>query len=613
MSTRYGRILVLIVDLDLTVDECAWAFAVSTIVLQPQDRLHKIDDQDSYNHQHDDESDDFGDKPENGKRQPDRQEKNFEKGFHSPSQRLLGTGLSNGHNPPCDKVRDEERENTGRKRKENSNQPDDGGIDVHQLRDASAHTGDFLFTDRTVQTLHRYLQKSCVQTLSQIDRWKYTKIFYRFPSKFFLSLSRPFPLLQRPMNILVLNCGSSSVKFQIIQTDVDLIENNADRRQAAGVIERIGTQSLITLQAEGQPKVKQATPLRDHRAALDYILRWIIAPDTGIAEIKSLGDIHAVGHRVVHGGEKFTRSVLIDEKVIEEIEDNIELAPLHNPANLKGIIAARELLGTAVPQVAVFDTAFHSTMPETSYLYAIPYQLYRRYRIRRYGFHGTSHRYVAYRYRQVMGINRDQVNIITLHLGNGCSACAIKNGDSVDTSMGLTPLEGLVMGTRSGDIDPSIIEFIHHKEGMSINEIDTMLNKQSGLLGISGLTNDMRELLEEDKEKQDRRARLAIDIFCYRVRKYIGSYLAAYGGSDAIVFTGGIGENSAVIRQRVCSGLEWMGLHLDDTKNASMINGKEGEISTENSRLRAYVIPTNEELLIARDTLRTVKNLPRRW
>lgn len=415
------------------------------------------------------------------------------------------------------------------------------------------------------------------------------------------------------MNVLVLNCGSSSVKFQIIQTDVDLIEQNADKRLAGGVIERIGSQSLITLQAESQPKVKQASPLRDHRAALDYILRWIISPESRITDINSLADIHAIGHRVVHGGEQFTRSVRIDDTVIEQIEDAIELAPLHNPANLKGIIAARELLGTAIPQVAVFDTAFHSTMPETSYLYAIPYQLYRRHRIRRYGFHGTSHRYVAYRYRQIMGIKREQVNIITLHLGNGCSACAIKNGDSVDTSMGLTPLEGLVMGTRGGDIDPSIIEFIHHKEGMSIDEIDTMLNKQSGLLGISGLTNDMRELLDEEQEKQDRRARLAIDIFCTRIKKYIGAYLAELGGSDAIVFTGGIGENSPIIRQRICEGLEWMGLSIDSEKNKIMTNGKEGEISTADSRIKGYVIPTNEELLIARDTVRVVKDVPRRW
>ncbi len=415
------------------------------------------------------------------------------------------------------------------------------------------------------------------------------------------------------MNILVLNCGSSSVKFQIISTDIDLIEKNADKYLAGGVIERIGSQALITLQVEGKQKIRQAAPLRDHRAALDYVLRWIISPESNITNINSLADIHAVGHRVVHGGEKFTRSIKISDSVIVEIEDNIDLAPLHNPANLKGINAAKELLGPGVPQVAVFDTAFHSTMPEASYLYAIPYQLYRRHRIRRYGFHGTSHRYVAYRYRQMMKIKREETSIITLHLGNGCSACAIKNGESLDTSMGLTPLEGLVMGTRGGDIDPSILEFIHHKEGMSLVEIDTMLNKQSGLLGISGLTNDMRELLDEEKEKQDRRATLAINIFCMRVKKYIGAYLAEMGGADAIVFTGGIGENSPIIRERICNGLEWMGLTLDKKKNTAMTNGKEGIISSQKSTLKAFVIPTNEELLIARDTVRTVKNAPRRW
>jgi acetate kinase len=286
---------------------------------------------------------------------------------------------------------------------------------------------------------------------------------------------------------------------------------------------------------------------------------------------------------------------------------------LHNPANLKGIVAAQELLGPDVPQVAVFDTAFHSTMPEQAYLYAIPYQLYRRHRIRRYGFHGTSHRYVAYRYRTLMNIKREAVNIITIHLGNGCSACAIKGGDSIDTSMGLTPLEGLVMGTRGGDMDPSIVDFIHHKEGMSLLEIDTMLNKQSGLLGISGLTNDMRELLDEEKEKQDRRAALAITIFCMRVKKYIGAYLAEMGSADAIVFTGGIGENSPVIRERICENLGILGITVDRKKNHAIIGGKEGVISTPKGKLKVLVIPTNEEILIARDTLRTVKNVPRRW
>jgi acetate kinase len=261
----------------------------------------------------------------------------------------------------------------------------------------------------------------------------------------------------------------------------------------------------------------------------------------------------------------------------------------------------------------VFDTGFHSTMPETSYLYAIPYQLYRRHKIRRYGFHGTSHRYVAYRYRQLTGKDVEGTNIITLHLGNGCSACAIKGGASINTSMGLTPLEGLVMGTRGGDLDPSVIEFLSHKEAMSLNEIDALLNKQSGLLGLSGLTNDMRDLLAEENEHQDRRAKLAIDIFCLRVKKYIGAYLAEMGGADAVVFTGGIGENSAEVRRRVCSGLEWFGIDMDVDANDKLYGGKEGEMGRPNSKVKLFVIPTNEELLIARDTVRSVRNAPRRW
>ncbi|HEY5616062.1 MAG TPA: acetate kinase [Bacteroidota bacterium] len=414
------------------------------------------------------------------------------------------------------------------------------------------------------------------------------------------------------MNILVLNCGSSSLKFQIIETDLEHIEKNSDVQKAKGIIERIGSQALITVQAAGKPALKQATPLRDHRAALDYVLRWVISPEAHIPGIQSLSDIQAVGHRVVHGAEKFVKSAVIDQSVIEGIEDCIELAPLHNPANLKGIHAARELLGAGIPQVAVFDTSFHTTMPETSYLYAIPYQLYRRHKIRRYGFHGTSHRYVAYRYRQILGKEREQTNIITLHLGNGCSVCAIRNGDSVDTSMGLTPLEGLVMGTRAGDIDPSILEFLVHKEGMSLPEIDALLNKQSGLLGVSGLTNDMRDLLDEEREHKDRRATLAIDLFCLRIKKYIGAYLAELGGTDGLVFTGGIGENSPAIRKRICTGLEWLGISIDDTLNASAV-GKELEITTSGGKLRVFVIPTNEELLIARDTVRSIKDAPRRW
>lgn len=415
------------------------------------------------------------------------------------------------------------------------------------------------------------------------------------------------------MNVLVLNCGSSSVKFQVVATDLDLISKDADKRLASGVIERVGSESLITFEAQGRPKLRTAEPLRDHRAALDRILRWVVSSDSGVPGISSLSDIHAVGHRVVHGGEKFTMGVLIDDAVVEGIEDTIELAPLHNPANLKGIVAARELLGPGVPQVAVFDTAFHSTMPETAYLYALPYQLYRRYRLRRYGFHGTSFRYLAYRYRLMTGKKPKDVNVVALHLGNGASACAIKAGESIDTSMGMTPLEGLVMGTRGGDMDPAVAEFLHHREGMSFQQVDTLLNKQSGLLGISGLTNDMRELLEEEKENGDRRARLAIDIFCARVRKYIGAYLAQMGGADAVVFTGGIGENSAEVRARIVKGLDWLGLSLDAARNKAAVGGKDAEVSAAGSRLKAFVIATNEELLIARDAVRIIKGAPRRW
>jgi acetate kinase len=415
------------------------------------------------------------------------------------------------------------------------------------------------------------------------------------------------------MNILVLNCGSSSVKFQLIATDLDQIAKNTDHRLARGNIERIGGEAIVTLEATGHEPVRSTAALRDTQAAVEFIIRWACSPESGIAELKSVADIHAVGHRVVHGGERFTHSVLITDEVLRGIEDCIDLAPLHNPTNIKGILAAREVFGNGLPAVAVFDTAFHQTLPEHAYLYALPYQLYRRHRIRRYGFHGTSHRYVAYRYRQLLGIARAETNVITLHLGNGCSIAAISAGDSVDTSMGLTPLEGLVMGTRSGDIDPAIVDFVAAKEGLSSQEVETLLNKQSGLLGISGLTNDMRELLAEATENNDRRARLAIEIFCYRARKYIGAFLAAVGGADAIVFTGGIGENSAEVRAKICAGLEWMGVKLDDERNAAHYNGCEGLITSDNSVLAVYVIPTDEELLIARDTVRCVTGAPQRY
>src|SRR5690348_12921374 len=415
------------------------------------------------------------------------------------------------------------------------------------------------------------------------------------------------------MNVLVLNCGSSSVKFQLISTDLERIEQDADNRLAHGLIERIGGAGIVTFTAEGKAPARSAEPVRDTRAAVEMILRWAVSEESGVNDVRSIGDIHAVGHRVVHGGEQFTTSALITEDVLRGIEDCIELAPLHNPANIQGILAARRALGTALPQVAVFDTAFHQTLPEHAFLYALPYQLYRRHRIRRYGFHGTSHRYVAYRYRKLKGIAREATSIITLHLGNGCSIAAIKGGNSIDTSMGFTPLEGLVMGTRSGDLDASIVDFIGTKEGLSSREVETLLNKQAGLLGISGLTDDMRELLAEAKEHDDRRARLAIEIFCYRARKYIGSYLAAMNGAEAIVFTGGIGQNSAEIRARICGGLNWLGVELDAELNAKNGAGKNGQITADSSRIAVFVIPTNEELLIARDTVRVVSGAPQRF
>jgi acetate kinase len=414
------------------------------------------------------------------------------------------------------------------------------------------------------------------------------------------------------MNVLVLNAGSSSLKFQLIRTDASRMASDADERLARGTIDRIGGEAVVDFQVGDAPRSRRALPIRDHRQATETVIQWLISDDSGIP-IHGLDEIEAVGHRVVHGGERFTHSALIDADVVRGIEETIDLAPLHNPHNLKGIEAARQALGPKVPQVAVFDTSFHSTLPDYAYLYAIPYSLYRRHKVRRYGFHGTSHRYVAYRYRKLTGTSREKTRLITLHLGNGCSACAIVGGDSVDTSMGFTPLEGLVMGTRSGDLDPAILEFISVKEGLSIAEVDTLLNKQAGLLGVSGLTHDMRDLLAEEREHADRRARLAIDIFCYRLRKYIGAYLAAMGGADAIAFAGGIGENSPSIRARVMEGMAWAGLDLDPALNAATMDGREGRISRDSARLAAWVIPTDEELLVARDTVRLVSGLEARY
>ena len=411
------------------------------------------------------------------------------------------------------------------------------------------------------------------------------------------------------MNILVLNSGSSSLKFQLIATDLDRIKENADERLCKGMVERIGGEAIVTAQIGSKPRTVFTAALADLSAALDFLVRWIAAESSGISEVQSVSDIHAVGNRVVHGGEMFSESVIITDEVLKGIEDCIDLAPLHNPNNVKCIQAARRLFGPKIPQVAVFDTAFHHTLPEQAYLYALPYHLYRRHHIRRYGFHGTSHRFVAYRYRVLNNLTREQTHVITLHLGNGCSAAAIRNGYPVDTSMGMTPLEGLVMGTRSGDVDPAVVNLIATKEGLSTHEVESLLNTQSGLLGISGLTNDMRVLEQELKEHEDRRVRLAIQVFCYRAKKYIGAYLACMGGADAVVFTGGIGENSPDIRGRICDGLEWFGLKIDKDRN-DRASGREERITTDDSKLHAFVIPTDEELLIARDTVRCVLGEP---
>lgn len=397
------------------------------------------------------------------------------------------------------------------------------------------------------------------------------------------------------MLILVINCGSSSVKYQLVDTaeGVALVK---------GSVERIGMSgAVLTLARSDGHSGKFGLEILDHTVAIEQILTYLVHPKHGV--IKDKSEVDAVGHRVVHGGQQFTENVLIDEEVLAKIRQCIELAPLHNPHNIRGINAAlRNLPG--VPQVAVFDTAFHSSLPRQAYLYPLPYVLYRRYEIRRYGFHGTSHFYVYNRAVELLGKKPGELKVITAHLGNGCSITAVDGGRSVDTSMGLTPLEGLVMGTRCGDIDPSIILHVMGREELNLSEANTLLNKHSGLQGLSGISSDMRDLIEES-EKGDERATLAIEVYCYRLRKYIGAYAAAMGGLDAVVFTAGVGENSALVRRMSCEGLEFLGLELDEEANAEA-GGKETDISTKDSRVRALVIPTNEELVIARDTEKIV-------
>ena len=406
------------------------------------------------------------------------------------------------------------------------------------------------------------------------------------------------------MKILVLNCGSSSIKFQLIETDVHMIEDDTDRCLAKGTVERIGTdEATISLQVPPNPVQKRTEEILEFQTALTRVIR-------SLKEGKVVGDIsqiQAVGHRMVHGGERFASSVIIDEEVAHEIRACVELAPLHNPHNLRGYEVARKVL-PQVPQVAVFDTAFHQSMPPKAYIYGLPYTYYRRYKIRRYGFHGTSHRYVAYRYRQIFQKDKEEVNLITAHLGNGCSITAIEKGRSVDTSMGFTPLEGLVMGSRCGDLDPAVVLYLMSKDELTLHDMSTLLNKFSGLYGISGTSNDKRDLIAAAAEG-DKQAQLAIDVFCYRLKKYIGAYTATLGHVDGLIFTGGIGENAVLVREKTCEGLAEIGIEIDPARNQEVI-GKEGAISTDASRVRVMVIPTNEELLIARDTFRAVRGLP---
>lgn len=397
------------------------------------------------------------------------------------------------------------------------------------------------------------------------------------------------------MKILVLNCGSSSIKYK-------LFDMASKEVLAQGGIEKIGLKgSFLKFPLPNGDKVVLEGEILEHQTGIDYILGVLVSEKYGC--IKSLDEIDAVGHRVVHGGEKFNGSVFITDEMIKEMEACIELAPLHNPPNLAGIYAVKELMGD-VPQVGVFDTAFHQTMPPKAYMYGLPYSLYEKYAIRRYGFHGTSHRYVSRRAAEILGVPYEEQRIISCHLGNGGSLAAIKDGKSIDTSMGMTPVEGLLMGTRSGDVDAGAIPFIMEKENIGTQAINTLINKHSGMLGVSGVSSDMREV-QAAMRAGNERAQLAFDMFEYRIKKYVGSYAAALGGVDILVFTGGIGENHAISREIVCADMEFMGIKLDDAKNNAAI-GEEGVISADDARVKVLVVPTDEEYMIASDTMEIV-------
>jgi len=395
------------------------------------------------------------------------------------------------------------------------------------------------------------------------------------------------------MNVLVINCGSSSLKFQLINSDTEAV-------LAKGLCERIGIDGRLTYQPAGGDKTTEDKAMPTHTEAIQFVIDALTDAERGV--VGSLEEIGAVGHRVVHGGEKFASSAVITDEMIKAVEECNDLAPLHNPANLIGIAACKELMPNT-PMVGVFDTAFHQTMPEKAYMYGLPYEYYEDYKVRRYGFHGTSHSFVSKRTAEILGESYDNLKTIVCHLGNGASICAVLNGKSVDTSMGLTPLEGLVMGTRSGDIDPAILEFLAKKEDMDITELMNMLNKKSGVQGVSGVSSDFRDLAAAANEG-NKRAQIAIDVFAYRVAKYVGSYAAAMNGVDAIAFTAGIGENDGSMRARVCEYLGYLGITID--KEANGKRGEEIVISTPDSKVKVLVVPTNEELAIARETVALV-------
>jgi acetate kinase len=396
------------------------------------------------------------------------------------------------------------------------------------------------------------------------------------------------------MKVLVVNCGSSSLKYQLINMQDEKI-------LAKGLVERIGIEGSILTHRVNDNKYTIEQPMKDHKVAIKLVLDALINKEHGV--ICEMSEISAVGHRVVHGGEKYASSVLIDENVMKALEECVKLAPLHNPPNIIGINACRELMPNT-PMVAVFDTAFHQTLPEYAYMYALPYELYTKYGVRKYGFHGTSHKFVSEVASEMMGKDIKNLKIITCHLGNGASITAINGGKSVDTSMGFTPLEGVAMGTRCGNIDPAIVPFLMKEANMSSSEVDNLMNKKSGVLGVSGVSSDFRDI-GKAAEEGNKRAKLALDIFCYRVRTTIGAYVAALNGVDCIVFTAGLGENSASNRKEICQGLGYLGINIDDEKNS--ITGKEVEISTVDSKVKVFAIPTDEELVIARDTKKIVE------